>query len=332
MQKIETNLAQALDAAGDAAASYDTNVKKLLADKQVLARILKYAVEEFMDMSLEDIMANIGNDIEVGTKQVAPGLSNLGQIEGSTTEDNIPGEGKIYYDIRFTAYHKKDEMKILINVEAQKSSEPKALGYHMENRIIFYMARMISAQKQTEFYHSDYDNLKKVRSIWICMDSGEFNDSIEEIKLVRNPIFGQVPEKNAGDIDLMRGIIIRIRNRKDVTESKNCLIAMLESLLAQMDAEKKKKILIEKYGMLITAEIEGRFHTMCNLSENIAERALEQGIERGIEQGIEQGTKQGRLKTISVFLAKGGSETDAKQMLDATEEEIAAAKEMMERA
>ena len=75
----ETNIAQSVDAV-NAAASYDANIKFLLADKQVLARILKYAVREFGDMELEDIMAGIGSDIEVGTKPVDAGLSNTGRI------------------------------------------------------------------------------------------------------------------------------------------------------------------------------------------------------------------------------------------------------------
>jgi hypothetical protein len=34
---IETNLAQAVDAVNDSGAAYDTNVKHLLADKQILS-------------------------------------------------------------------------------------------------------------------------------------------------------------------------------------------------------------------------------------------------------------------------------------------------------
>lgn len=65
---VETNLAQAVEAVNDIGAAYDTNIKYLLADKQVLARILKYAVEEFYDMPMDEIMASIGDDIEIGTK------------------------------------------------------------------------------------------------------------------------------------------------------------------------------------------------------------------------------------------------------------------------
>lgn len=147
---LETNLAQAVDVA-DIRSSYDANVKFLLADKQVLARILKYAVREFQNIEIEEIITSIGNDIEIGTKPIDPGLTNLGRVKEDITEDNIPGEGKIFFDIRFSAYHKRTEMKFLLNVEAQRSSDPSKLGYHLENRIIFYLARMVSAQKQTEF-------------------------------------------------------------------------------------------------------------------------------------------------------------------------------------
>lgn len=151
---IKTNLAQTVDATNDSGSEYDTNIKYLLADKQILSRILKYTVEEFRDMDVQDIMDCIGEDIEIGSRPVDAGLSSIGRVRETVTEDNVPGEGIIYYDIRFTAYHKEKELKILINIEAQK---------------------------QIEFFHSDFDNLKRVRSIWICMDKDATEDSIEEI-------------------------------------------------------------------------------------------------------------------------------------------------------
>ena len=114
----DTNLAQAIEATNDAGSAYDANIKYLLADKQILARILKYTIKEFQDMEIPDIINSIGDDIEIGSRPVDPGLSNLGQVKRTDTEDNVPGEGKIIYDIRFTAYHLQDEIKFLINLEA----------------------------------------------------------------------------------------------------------------------------------------------------------------------------------------------------------------------
>ena len=72
----------------------------------------------------------------------------------------------VIFDIRCSVYLGNKPIKILINIEAQNSTNPSKLGYHIDNRIIFYLARMISAQKEVEFTHSEYDNLKDVRSIW----------------------------------------------------------------------------------------------------------------------------------------------------------------------
>ena len=49
--------------------------------------------------------------------------------------------------------------------------EVSSAGYDIVTRGIFYVSRMISAQLSTEFSKSDYDNIKKVYSIWICMHS-----------------------------------------------------------------------------------------------------------------------------------------------------------------
>ncbi|MEY8325187.1 hypothetical protein AALB47_14985 [Lachnospiraceae bacterium 54-11] len=273
---IETNLAQTVNATNDSGSAYDTNVKYLLSDKQILARILKYTVEEFHEMGIEDIIGSIGADIEIGTRPVDAGLSNFGRVKGTATEDNVPGEGIIYYDIRFTVYLKEKEMKILINIEAQKSTDSGKLGYHLENRIVFYLARMISAQKQTEFFHSDFDNLKKVRSIWICMDSEETEDSIEEIGFDRKTVFGN--KRKSYHTDLMKGIIVNIRSGADsasgkaVKKSQNVLIAMLEELVSRKGASEKKRILADEYGLKMTAELERRIQIMCNWSESIIER------------------------------------------------------------
>ena len=62
MPTIETNLAQTVNATNDSGSAYDTNVKYLLSDKQILARILKYTIEEFQEMDIEDIMGCIGDD------------------------------------------------------------------------------------------------------------------------------------------------------------------------------------------------------------------------------------------------------------------------------
>ena len=286
-QREDTHLSQAI-AAAQSAAVYDTNAKFLLADKQILARILKYTIRECRDMEITDIISCIDDDIEVASSALDPGLTNLGRVREDKTEDSVPGEGTIYYDIRFSAYLGQMKMKFLINLEAQKLTSHSVLGYHLENRIVYYLSRMVSAQKNTEFYRTDYDSLKNVRSIWICMDSGKRGDSIEEINLERRTVYGD--RDNSHRVELVQGIIVNIRSDPGEETSRNTLIAMLEVLLSEMKVEEKKDILEKEYGMVMQVETEGRMQSMCNLSEVFIEKGIRKGMQEGIQKGIQKGT------------------------------------------
>lgn len=298
----ETNIAQVVDITADKA-KYDNSVKEILADKQILARILKYTLDEFKDMDIDSIIANIDNPVISGVR-VEPGHTNTDRIKGDSEEDNVIGEGKLFFDIRFSAYTGVELLKILINIEAQRSTKSYKLGYHLDNRVIFYIARMISAQKEVEFKKSDYDNLKAVRSIWICMDAGNDEDSINRIRLKQETIFGKNMELN--NLDKVQGVIIRLRNDENAETSKNQLIAMLEELLKKESAEVKKKRLSEEYGLKMSIETERRLSNMCNLSEVMLEKGIEQGITKGIEQGITKGIEQGKMQGMVIARYEDG--------------------------
>ena len=284
-----TNLSEVIDITSQVA-KYDASVKEVLADKQVLSRILKYSLEEFKDMELEDIIGSMDEPV-VSRMRMEPGQTNLNKVEKGTEEDSVLGEGKIFYDIRFAVYLGEEMIKFLINVEAQKSTNPDKLHYHLDNRIIYYLARMVSAQKEVEFTKSNYDDIKAVRSIWICMDANDDEDSINRICFTQENVYGKRME--LPDIDKVQGVIIRLRKREDAATSKNYLIAILEELLRKEDAKHKKKNLEERYGFVMSVETEGRLNDMCNLGEGLLERGIEEGIEKGIEKGIEQGIAQG---------------------------------------
>ena len=55
---------------------------------------------------------------------------------------------------------------------------------------------------------------------------------------------------------------------------------MLEELLSGKTAEEKKHILTDEYGMVMTAELEGRLQIMCNLSENIEATGIKRELRR----------------------------------------------------
>ncbi len=307
---METNLSNAIDITSETA-KYDDSVKEVLADKQVLARILKYTLEEFKDIELEEIMRSMDEPVISGVR-VEPGQTNFSKVEKRSEEDNVPGEGKIFYDIRFVVYLRKEMFKILINIEAQKTTNEKSLGYHLDNRVIYYLARMISAQKEVEFINSNYDDIKSVRSIWICMDAKADEDSINRIRFTQENVYGKMME--LPNIDKVQGIIIRLRSREDVETSKNYLIAMLEELLRKEKAEVKKKKLEKEYGFVMNEETERRVNVMCNLSEVM--------IEKGVIEGRTEGEDLKIIELVCKKMQKGKTVAEITEDLEESESKI----------
>ena len=145
---------------------YDTQCKRVLSQKQILAWILKRTVKEFTDLPVRRIIPYIEGTPEIssvpvyfGQKKNSPAEDeNLRKcpekISGMPNEDKVPEEGAIYFDIRFRVLVPEgNHVQMIINVEAQKSFYP---GYEIVTRGIFYSARMISAQSGVDFSASDY--------------------------------------------------------------------------------------------------------------------------------------------------------------------------------
>lgn len=283
----ETYISKTLSALGDGVAKVDEKIKALLADKQILERILKYSVEEFKEYDILEIINRI-EEVEILEVPVDAGLSyksknEFGKISGSNTEDNVPGEGVIYYDIRFNVTKGKKRIKVLINIEAQATTSVSRLGYHIENRMTYYLSRMISAQKEQEFFGSDYDKIKEVISIWICMDARKNEDSIIEYQLRPEVKFGE--NIHPEEINLLKGILIKIRGRKNMTQSKNKLIEMLEYVIADHSVEEKKNYLKNECGVEMTKELERKVEAMGeSMGRAILQGMLEDAWDKGVAQ------------------------------------------------
>ena len=180
---MNTEITNAVNAAGDKA-QYDARVKRILAQKNILAHILVKTVDEFKGMKPEDVVTYIEGEPKVGIVPVEPGLSNIektdatGQrIVGLNTENAEINEGLVRFDIIFYVRMKNGLSQIIVNVEAQKD-EPTE--YKILNRAIFYVSRLVSSQKERDFVNTNYDDIKQVFSIWICMNM-DYNLSLIHI-------------------------------------------------------------------------------------------------------------------------------------------------------
>ena len=277
---MNTEIANAVNAAGDKA-QYDTRVKRLLAQKSILAHILVKTVDEFKGMKPEDVVKYIEGEPSISVVPVELGLANMektdatGQrIVGLNTENAEINEGLVRFDIIFYVRmpsivgRKNGLSQIIVNIEAQKD-EPTE--YKILNRAIFYVSRLISSQKERDFVNTNYDDIKQVFSIWICMNMDD--NSLSHIHLTKDEMLKPCNWK--GNLDLLNIVLIGITNEIPEHDEKYEMHRLIGALLSSELKEQEKLDIIEhEYNIPISQEFREDVRIMCNLSQGIEDKAI----------------------------------------------------------
>ena len=276
---------------------YDQSAKRLLSEKSVMAYVLKGTVPEFKDASLSDIADKyIEGEVQVSAVPVNRDKTNTvaapKKLAGLRNEDGSPTEGWITFDILFHAIvpGTEDRIQLIVNVEAQKTYSRRKLKYILTKRAVYYAGRLISSQKETEFSGKDYSGVKKVYTIWICMESPTEKSVINHYRLAEHQVFGKYREER-DNYDLLNIVMVYLAKGP----VRNRMLALLQLLFKETkkSAAEKKKLLQSRYDIDVTSDMEEEMRTMCNLSEGIAEEAWAEGMQQGMKQGLKQGLAQG---------------------------------------
>ena len=288
---------------------YDESCKNILANKIILAWIMKSCMKEYKDCSIRDIADHYIEGIpEISQREVhrdeAP-ASDPGKIRGENTEDKAVNEGTVRYDIMFRAIlpQGQEKIELIINIEAQKDFYP---GYPLIKRGIYYGCRMISSQYGTIFTNSHYEKIQKVYSIWICFNPPEKRkNSINIYSVKEKNVVGKVKEKET-DYDLLTAVMICLDsgqeeqegNHQEGTEESE-ILRLLEVLFStERELKEKEKILENEYGITMTYEEKEEVEKMCNLSEYVWEKGLREGREEGLRTGINYGELQNLVRMV----------------------------------
>ena len=271
-----TPIAEDIHATSDNA-KLDASCKRLLSEKNILAWIMKSCLEEYRDCDVKDIAEKyIEGQPQVGVVPVAPDETNAARIRGIGGEDTSLTEGTVTYDIRFlaTAPVSGELIQMIVNVEAQHRFDP---GYPLIKRGIYYCSRMISAQYGTEFTHSQYQKIKKVYSIWVCMaPPEERRNSITRYRLVEENLAGTVKEP-VRNYDLLSVVMLCLGGADE--ENYNGVLKLLDVLLSSEAGEsEKKRILQDDFNIPMTQTLETEVQVMCNLSQGVLEKGKAEGL------------------------------------------------------
>lgn len=254
---------------------YDAACRNILADKRVLAWILKGTLAEYQNNSVEEIMKCI-EPPEVGSVRIE-NTNAPERIVGMSESDKNLHEGNIFYDIRFSASTKDAKSNLIINIEEQNDFYP---GYPILKRAAYYCGRMISAQNGTIFTNQDYGKLRKVVSVWICPNPPKKQEeSILRYATKEENIVGSA-NRPVSEYDLTSIILINLGNPRKRKE--NDLIRLLSVLLStEIKPNDKKGILEDKFKIPMSAKMNEEAKVMCNLSDGIEQRGIEKGKEKG---------------------------------------------------
>ncbi len=280
----------------DGKEKYDAVLKQLLANRQILARILKRFVPEFTECMIKDIEEKyiFADTITVSKTGVQKNMTNL--VESIGTEDKSNNEGNITYDIMFRAGYpgkKNETIGLYINLEIQNSYYP---GYLLEARAVYYAARRLSSELTRIDNQTNYGELQKVYSIWLCMGDDvpdKKAGAVSLYQLEKGDILGvvEVPKEY---YDMLSVIMIRINDRM---ESSDNTLRMLQTLCSRKAGKQKKLEELQRSG-IYAEPLEGGIGRMCNLSESI------------YRDGEQKGSKKENIRTVCRMLSKGKSIQD----------------------
>ena len=193
---------------------------------------------------------------------------------GLNTENAEINEGLVRFDIIFYVRmpsivgRKNGLSQIIVNIEAQKD-EPTE--YKILNWAIFYVSRLISSQKERDFVNTNYDDIKQVFSIWICMNMDD--NSLSHIHLTKDEMLKPCNWK--GNLDLLNIVLIGITNEIPEHDEKYEMHRLIGALLSSELKEQEKLDIIEhEYNIPISQEFREDVSIMCNLSQGIEDKAI----------------------------------------------------------
>jgi hypothetical protein len=292
---------------------YDAACKRILSEKSILAWIMRECLTEYKGCTIDEVIQCIEGEPEISTEMVSPDAL---AIKGMNTEDISESEGVIYYDIKFTAVvpHTHEKIRLIINIEAQNNFYP---GYPLIKRAIYYCCRLISSQKGTEFTGDDYGKIKKVYSIWICMNPPKYKtNTITKYQITKENMVGELAEAKE-NYDLLSVIMICFGEAEG--QAKPDILSLLSTVFSStLTVKEKQTTLQDTFEIDLTQGLRKEMNAMCNFSDVIEAR----GEVRGEVRGIMRGEARANLKSIqNIMQSLNCSALDAMKIIKIPDDE-----------
>ena len=221
---------------------YDARCKRILSNKMLLAHLMRATMHEYADVDPEVIATRYIEGI-AAKENLAP------KIQGLRNERNAPNRTANFFDVLFYALLPGSEqyIPIFINVEPQSDFTP---GYELQNRGVFYLGCMIADQKDSVFEKSNYDDLRKVCSIWICLEPPkELANTIVSYTLEQHNLLGNCPDH---PIDKLQLVMVHLGTEND--DNYTGVMPLLDVCLSKTATKDRQQQVTKQYHVMLEQE------------------------------------------------------------------------------
>ena len=259
----------------------DQGFKELMSDSYILSNLLVGWLDEFKGYTPEEV------------RRCLPTVDDNRRIVDLNSEYASTKNGPIFLDKVFRVDIEEKNVRLIIGVEGQSDPYP---GYPLENRALYYTARMISDQKGTVFDGDDYGGMQKVYSIWCILRPPKRRANM----VIHHTMKGwygtglpmPMPEE---DCDLMDVVFVYMSDEYEASTP----MGLLNTLFHQdIDDEVRRKRLKEDYKI---PENESLLRSVYDMSKTLDEQLFDyyrrEGMQIGVQQGVQQGHQQGVIES-----------------------------------
>lgn len=263
----------------------DAVFKYFISRKDILVPLLQFAVERFrgpeMKKKLENALNNEGN----------------GRIRCLNTESASMENGRIIYDSLFDVdIPDEDRFMLRVNVEEQLYG---TTPYPLEARAAYYLGRMISDQKNTDFVNDSYGDIRKVVSVWIMLDAPRrlWNTAFRT-ETVLTPFFGTPDPDERKKFDFFQLVVIYISPVQ--SEQMEPILGILGTLFSpSLNQDTITEKLKQEYKITVDDEFSEE------LGKLIATREGDRNYfyDEGLADGRIEGRAEGKAENMALFVS-----------------------------
>ena len=205
------------------------------------------------------------------------------------------------------------EQDMYINIEAQKSFHT---SYPLEMRAEYYGARLLSAQLKSINKQTGYCSLKRVYSIWICMEAPARKAGLAMLYRMRGDVI--INDKNINvepEYNRLGLINVVMPYLNSGCRMREKTLELLRVLMSHDNSRHEKLQALKDNDITIVDAVNGGVRDMCNLSEIVWEKGKTEGRIEGKKEVALNMQKQG-FSVTNVALCSGISEEEVKKMLE----------------